>query len=88
MCVPSSAAKNISISLYLDFFEENQIILNENYLQHHVVCIQGQVFSVCFVSKDDMSLYAQCQIFVDRARGLDNRFLVALGLMFTLSSYL
>jgi hypothetical protein len=43
-----------------------KIALPADYLEHHIVCIQKQIFSMYFTSKDHISLQVLSQIVVDR----------------------
>jgi hypothetical protein len=46
---------------------EIAVILPENYLQHHVVHIRKEIFSISFISKEYISWQAPCQIVADRS---------------------
>jgi hypothetical protein len=50
--------------------------LPQNYLQHCVVCIQQQIFSISFISKICISLQASCQIFIDWLARLGETFFI------------
>jgi hypothetical protein len=52
---------------------EITIIPPGNYLQHRDVYIQKSVFAIPFISRDNISLHAPCQIFVNRLARLGRR---------------